>query len=377
MSITLFSSGKHSIEVVDFTTQYDSFKIVRFDANHFTDELWDRFFKLREELHHEFNPQDPLHDRKTLRKLFTAPEHMYESWRHLVIKCGTNKEELVGFVTISWRNQKSTDYEKEKHLGNLSLTLREDIRRQGVGTRVTHLMALKLQEQGKTKILGDYSTESGKVFCRKLKFTVASERALNRLYVKEIDWELMRTWQNVPARQDGVTIDIYEVMPDEIIKEYCTLYTNVSATAPDYASGDFEAHERMSPQDRRASEAYLRELGIRWVTALAKDIDGLLVDVSEIYYNPSLPTGIEQEMTAVLPSQRGRGVGKWLKAELVLFARERFPKAVFYTTGNANNNEAMLAINHKMGYRKHKSHALVSILTQDLVQNTLEMLKKD
>ena len=66
--------------------------------------------------------------------------------------------------------------------------------------------------------------------------------------------------------------------------------------------------------------------------------------------NVPLPTGY-QFLTGVQENFRGRGLGKWLKAAMLLKLRDEYPDVEVLTTSNATSNEPMLAINQKMGFR--------------------------
>jgi ribosomal protein S18 acetylase RimI-like enzyme len=60
---------------------------------------------------------------------------------------------------------------------------------------------------------------------------------------------------------------------------------------------------------------------------------------------------VRQLFTGVDPATRGRGLGKWIKAAMLLQVRETHPETVYVTTENAGSNDAMLAINHRLGFR--------------------------
>ena len=50
---------------------------------------------------------------------------------------------------------------------------------------------------------------------------------------------------------------------------------------------------------------------------------------------------------------RNRGLGRWLKAEMWRQLREQRPDVRTLDTGNAESNDAMLAINEAMGFKPH------------------------
>jgi hypothetical protein len=65
------------------------------------------------------------------------------------------------------------------------------------------------------------------------------------------------------------------------------------------------------------------------------------------------------------PDHRGRSLGKWLKGAVNLAALEGWDGGVYQETGNAFTNEAMLAINHAMGFRHELTMTDVEIALDD------------
>ncbi len=57
-------------------------------------------------------------------------------------------------------------------------------------------------------------------------------------------------------------------------------------------------------------------------------------------------------LTGVKDHHRGRGLGKWLKSEMMFFIKEKYPKATVLCTGNADSNAPMLSINNRMGFKR-------------------------
>ena len=63
---------------------------------------------------------------------------------------------------------------------------------------------------------------------------------------------------------------------------------------------------------------------------------------------------VTQLLTGVRAQYRGRGLGKLLKALMLLHVRAAYPEVKYISTGNADSNAPMLAINRKLGFRKHR-----------------------
>lgn len=56
-------------------------------------------------------------------------------------------------------------------------------------------------------------------------------------------------------------------------------------------------------------------------------------------------------MTGVGHKYQGRGLGKWLKAEMIAHLKEIYPDMSEIRTGNATVNAPMLSINRRLGFK--------------------------
>ena len=62
---------------------------------------------------------------------------------------------------------------------------------------------------------------------------------------------------------------------------------------------------------------------------------------------------VHQQLTAVRPEYRGRGIGKWIKATMLLHLRELYPDLKWISTDNAESNAPMLKINRALGFKPY------------------------
>jgi len=80
------------------------------------------------------------------------------------------------------------------------------------------------------------------------------------------------------------------------------------------------------------------------------------------------PAVVQQQFTGVRPDARGRGLGKWIKAAMLQRVHELYPEARWISTYNAMSNDPMLAINHALGFRRHRAGAEYQISRDDLAK---------
>jgi GNAT superfamily N-acetyltransferase len=101
----------------------------------------------------------------------------------------------------------------------------------------------------------------------------------------------------------------------------------------------------------RAAERAVADRGdLLHVVAAVHEPTGEIAGFTELVV-PGDGTGDAQHYgTGVLPEHRGRGLGRWLKAEAIRQARERYPDLGGLLTDTAESNKAMRKINADLGY---------------------------
>jgi GNAT superfamily N-acetyltransferase len=155
------------------------------------------------------------------------------------------------------------------------------------------------------------------------------------------------------ANTAGTRLEIYEPrIPEDFLDEYCAAYTPLINTVP------FEELDHgeifYTPEVMRDQYGLSERLGRVHHVAVTREPDGSMSGMTELLHNPYHPDRVHQELTAVDQRQRGRGLGKWLKAALLLRVREAYPELRLVITENAGSNAPMLAINERLGFKLHR-----------------------
>ena len=338
-------------------------QIEEYDPRALSEAEWESFFALREQRRRGLFPRDPLPSREKERRYMTGAHELWDIhwWRAYA-------PEESRFVALggSWyESNQSPSYEANRHIVYMDLYVDARYRGQGIGRAYLKALVSQARALGKSLIRAENAeTGSGVPFCHKLGGRVVAERHLNRLYVADVDWDLMAQWRRDGARKArGVTLERFRDVPDGDMEQFCRLYTEVTNQAP---AGDLPGEILVTPEQRRQDEKEIRARGYEWHTLVSREPDGTISGLTEMFYAPAEPWHLEQELTGVRAAYRGRGLGKWLKAEMLGFAAERYPQAKFVNTGNADHNAPMVSINERMGFR--------SILAQTFFEFTMESL---
>jgi len=138
--------------------------------------------------------------------------------------------------------------------------------------------------------------------------------------------------------------------PPEHVEQYARLRHLMSTDVP---QGQLEYGEEHWDADRvRHGEAEARAKGGRVLVCAALHVStGELAGHTILEYYPDQPEVAYQEDTLVLQAHRGHSLGMLIKAANLLRAAELWPAARRLMTWNASENEHMLAINVRLGFR--------------------------
>ena len=91
---------------------------------------------------------------------------------------------------------------------------------------------------------------------------------------------------------------------------------------------------------------------VEHITIYTRESDGSVSGLTETTCLKEAGHKVTQLLTGVKADCRGRGLGKLLKALMLLDIRDRHPDVKYVVTGNADSNAPMVAINHKLGFKK-------------------------
>ena len=340
-------------------------RIEEYDPRALSEADWESLFALYEQRHRTLFPRDPLPSREKRRNYMTGTHELWDIhwWRAYA----PDDSRFVALGGSWYESVKSPSYEANRHIVYTDLYVDTRYRGRGIGTAYLRALISQARALGKSLIRAENAeTGSGVPFCEKLGGRVVAERHLNRLYLADVDWDLMARWRRDGAKQaQGVIMERFQDVPDGDMEQYCRLYTEVTNQAP---AGDLPGEILVTPEQRRQDEKEVRANGYEWHTLISREPDGTISGLTEIFYAPAEPWRLEQELTGVRAAYRGRGLGKWLKAEMLAFAAGRYPQAEFVNTGNADHNAPMVSINERMGFRSVLEQIFFEFTTEDLAE---------
>lgn len=329
-------------------------KIIPFDALTADDKLWYAYFRLMDAIQHEVDPGEPPlpYDKRKLIDISFGSNPFRRMYRFIAFP-EAGSATASGYVSAATDSANSPAYEGSKHIANLRLYVEKSSRGKGLGAlllrRVSEELAAK--EPAVTEFLTPVVLAPGRRFLDRLGGTLSIETAENRLALKDVDWDMVNSWvdQGVCRNKSSRLFTVAEI-PLEDIEDYSVVYTETMNQQP---VGDISIDMKITPEQIRFCEQKNLESGSEQTTIFSKEKDGKISGLTEIVYVKEAGHKVHQLLTGVRTQYRGRGLGKLLKGRMLLHIKEEYPGVKYITTGNADSNAPMLAINQKLGFKKH------------------------
>ncbi len=236
--------------------------------------------------------------------------------------------------------------------GWLSVVVAPAERRQGYGTRMLRFLEERIHEIGRTK-LGSWGmdTEANLAFAAAHGYAAKSAHVTRRQYLQEVDpQQIEAAFEEAAAHAtDYELLRIYGRTPEDLVNAAVTMVAAIN-DAPlddlDYDDEVFDA-ERLRTYEQGQLDA-----GHRLYRVVARHrATGELAGHTVVTVDSTRPHVGDQHDTSVLHDHRGHRLGLWLKAEMIRWLREAEPQVEHITTGNAESNAHMIAVNERLGYR--------------------------
>ncbi|PNY81157.1 GNAT family N-acetyltransferase [Deinococcus koreensis] len=251
--------------------------------------------------------------------------------------------QVLGWASLSY------DLKQNTHAAHARAVVHPEHRHRGLGQALGRALKDAAQREGRRVVTFGTSSTSldGERFAAALGAEPALPMRQSRLDLGALDAGLLRAWQ-VRPQGDPYRLRVWRQVPDDFLLRAADMIM-VMNTAP---RGDLEVDDwTVTPEMIRAWDTMIEEGGeVRFFMA-AEDIrSGQLDGYTEVFWSPERAALVYQGATAVRPSARGLGLGKWLKAAMLEHVLARCPGARWIRTSNAHVNEAMLGINVALGF---------------------------
>lgn len=339
-------------------------EFVPFDPQKASPEEWGRFHAFRRLRHRETDPEDPVPQDRRVEALMKRQDPQWVV-RRLCMMDPEAPEAYVGSVYVEVAKEGTPSWEDNRDNAWVDVELVEGYRRRGHGRALLQKAVELVKSQGRAVMMGGSSEADGKAFLEAIGAPVGLRGRESRLRLEDVDWSMVEEWAaEGPGRSPDSRLEMHtNLLSPDFLEEYCAIMTEVFNQMPrgEMAIGD----EIFTPDSAKEHDGGIVRAGGTKLTALSREADGTLSGLTEMGYFPDQAAFAHQFMTGVRASFRGRGLGKWLKAAMLLRIREEFPPVKVIITRNATSNAPMLAINERMGFRPHKEGVMGQITVEE------------
>lgn len=262
----------------------------------------------------------------------------------------------AGDQIIAWAQAMVWYTGDNEHLAEFNIEVLPAYRRQGIGRRLLRPVVDFARSHQRRLLICETTDRApaGAAFLAHLEARAGLVSHIQQLRLAELDRELIADWL---ARADALRPEFQAELwagpyPEEQIEAIAQLVQEIAADEP---REKLEVEDQnFTPDTLRQWERHIFATGAkRWTVMGIRRSDRSLVGLTEVVWNPGRPTILTQDFTGVLAAFRGRGMGRWLKAEMVTRLLRELPEAQVIRTGNADSNAPMRKINHEMGYRPY------------------------
>ena len=333
--------------------------IREFNPKSASEKEWQLFQQLFAPLWKEFHPEEPLftvQDTKTLKSNFP------DIWvKYFLVATLGDKEEFVGFTELSFRKS-------EEASAFIHVQVAKEMRRRGIA-KLLLSETLKFAERYERKVL-TFSTMSsvpdGKEFARHLNMNLGLSSSFSKLEIKDVDMNMMKKWRSA-LDENEYEIGFWQYpYPENDIEEYVAIENDFYKSVP-RDDLDYEPPQITAGELRQKMIVFKEKNLEKPVVWVKHRKTGKFAGFTDVIVILDRPFRIEQQSTVVLNKYRRNGIGRAVKAEMILKLVELYPEAEYLITINAESNRSMLNINREMGFKHH--------VTMDYWQIPLEQLK--
>jgi GNAT superfamily N-acetyltransferase len=261
-----------------------------------------------------------------------------------------DRDEPIGYLVLGFPQHDN------RTLVEVDLLVLPDKRRRGAGRVLLDLARERARAHGRRHLIGKtvQNRPDGSAFAEAIGGQAALQQLRYRLDLTQVDQGrldalLAEAWKHASGYE---LVQWVGVPPDDVIDDVAAIGNRLFIDSP---IGDLplEPEQLDADQIRRAESANVSRGRKTYNTGVRHD--GHLVGWTAIAGLLAEPRRAWQQITLVLPEDRGHRLGLVLKLENLKFVRAHRPGLQYIDTLNALSNDHMRAINQQIGFAAAES----------------------
>jgi mycothiol synthase len=327
-------------------------------------DFWRRYHAFRRLRQKESRPDDPVRNDADEEALMKRLDPFQLVDRLEVSHDGAMLSWFTGYTVST----SSPEYLSKRHLYEADFYVVRDHRRRGIGASWLPVVLDLMNRHGRTTVGFWAEEESGHEFLKRIGAEARLSSIESRLELSGVNWKMLERWvAEGVSRSPQTSLEIFDGrLPQAMWSEYAPQLSAMLNTIP------FEGLDHgeivITPERMREWYARMDLSGEVPHTVLTREPDGVISGITDTTWAPYRPVLIHQQFTGVRPDARGRGLGKWIKAAMLLHLRKLYPDAQWVATDNAGSNAPMLKINRALGFKPYRQGTEYQIARDDLAK---------
>ena len=259
---------------------------------------------------------------------------------HHLLWVATSGDDVIGVARL-----RLFDGSGRAHLGQFTIDVHPDHRRRGVGSRLLDTVARAARAEDRRSLVVEASSDTpGVAFLETKGFACVLSLSLLLLSVHDAG----DVTEIVHAEHPGYRLSRWlGVVPNELAETFAV----AKSAMGDMPTGDMDYGTTKWDTDRvRDMAEVVEKRGDTLLTVAALHGDKI-AGFTELVIPIGDSSRAIQFDTAVVPEHRGNGLGLWVKAAMLDWLRAEWPAVQEIETDNAEDNDHMLAVNERLGFR--------------------------
>ncbi len=196
---------------------------------------------------------------------------------------------------------------------------------------------------------------------------VGANAAWYELNINEAKQEKIEAWlSEAPNKFPKLRIVFYQEIPDELLEEYATLFTqfaNDIPVPPEIGDNTCTAASVKSYQEAIKLRSHTNYI------YLVFNEDNQMIALTNVSVNLKQTQSVDQSMTGVRADYRGRGLSKWLKSAMFTKLVADFPDLEVIETEAHPDNLPSIQMSKQMGFKRTGAHKDYVISREKIIQH--------